>query len=76
MSRPPSAETQLRHLKRDHTKVTTDLADALTRCSEYRQRASKAEKEAAEWRQRFDLMLAFNFKVPPSSPASGGTVSE
>jgi predicted nucleic acid-binding Zn-ribbon protein len=63
----PSAETQLRHLRREHTKVTNDLANALTKCSEYRQRASKAESEVAEWKKRFDALLAMKPTVNPSS---------
>lgn len=67
MSRPQSSATQVRHLKAQLTKVTHDLSEALTRASEYRQRASKAETEAAEWRKRFDILLSKGVETKPAT---------
>lgn len=58
MSRPISPATELRNLRRDMKILRNQLSDALQRCSEYRGRLTKAETETADWRRRFDLLLA------------------
>ncbi|MBA8886104.1 putative transcriptional regulator [Dokdonella fugitiva] len=57
MSRTPSAETQLRNLKRHASDIEKRLAESLRASGAYRARATKAEQEAAEWRRRFDELL-------------------
>jgi chromosome segregation ATPase len=58
MSRKPSAETELRHVKRQLKAHDTALKETRIQLNEYRGRATKAESEAADWRKRFDLLLA------------------
>lgn len=57
MSRKPSAETELRWAKSDLKSLRKDHGALAAKCEHYRIRATKAEQELAEWRQRFDLLL-------------------
>ena len=57
MSKLPSEATQIRYLKRELSDLRSELANALTSTATYRARATKAEREAAEWKQRFDILL-------------------
>jgi hypothetical protein len=57
MAREPSTETKLRTAKADIRRLYIELARANQAASEYRARATKAEQEAAEWKQRFDVLL-------------------
>lgn len=57
MSRMPSEATQLRTAKSEIRSLekALDQSRALTR--ELNARATKAEKESAEWKERFDILL-------------------
>jgi hypothetical protein len=57
MAKSPSVETQLRTAKADIRRLHIELNRAAQSVSDYRSRATKAEQEAAEWKQRFDLLL-------------------
>lgn len=65
MSRKPSPETEVRYLRAElrreqklhgHTKMDRDG---------YRTRATKAEQECAEWKRRFDVLLARTPEIKP-----------
>jgi hypothetical protein len=58
VSKKPSVETELKTVKRMLRDMTERETRAVNTCELYRQRATKAEQEAAEWRRRFDLLLA------------------
>lgn len=66
MSRQPSAETQLRNLRAEMRDLSKQLAGTVKDREVYRIRATKAEQECAEWRRRFDLLLA---RVPANESA-------
>ena len=57
MPREASAETKLRTAKADIRRLHIELNRANKSANEYRARAAKAEQEAAEWKQRFDILL-------------------
>lgn len=57
MSKAPSEATQIRNLKRDLTEARSVNSNCLRSLGEYRSRATKAEQEAKEWRDRFDTLL-------------------
>lgn len=57
MSRKPSAETELRNVKRELKRAREACADMRAELDGFRARATRAEQEAAEWRRRFDLLL-------------------
>jgi len=63
MSKAPSDKTLLQTERR----LTRDLRVELERykqfCAEYRMRASKAEADAAEWKNRFDVLLSKGFEA-------------
>lgn len=57
MGRVPSTETQLRNLKRELSREI-DRANGFARDRDaYRARATRAEQEVAEWKNRFDALL-------------------
>ena len=56
--RKPSDATQVRQLKSELRRAKAELAQANSAVHIYRGRATKAESEAADWRRRFDLLLA------------------
>lgn len=58
MSKAPSEATQIRTLKRQLLDTEKCLGAIRTEASNYRTRATKAEQELAEWKQRFDLLLS------------------
>lgn len=53
----PSAETELRNLKRDYRDCQGIARKWESLAQEYRTRATKAEQEVAEWKRRFDVLL-------------------
>lgn len=57
MAKKPSAETQLRVLKRDLEAASRSAAKFAAAAETYRVRATKAEQDAAEWKRRFDMLL-------------------
>ena len=58
MSRKPSPETELRNLRRSQNRLDKLAVHLSSERDRYRIRATKAEQEAAEWKQRFDALLA------------------
>jgi uncharacterized NAD(P)/FAD-binding protein YdhS len=64
MSKAPSAETQLRSVRRVLRQCQEDLIRTKQTAEGYRARSTKAEQEVAEWKQRFDAMLKI---VPPTT---------
>lgn len=65
MSRAPSEATQLRNAKSALKETQTLLRQAEQQRDAYRARATKAEQELAEWKQRFDLLLQTTAKKEP-----------
>ncbi len=65
MGRLPSAETQLRTLKRYVRELETENRNLRTNESGYRIRATKAEQEVSEWKKRFDALLFQGYKDSP-----------
>jgi len=68
MSKPPSDATLLRQAKRDNIELQKLLMEARRYRDEYRNRATKAEQECAEWKARFDLLLRQPQPVQAISP--------
>jgi hypothetical protein len=66
MSRLPSPETQLRTMRALLKRTQSDLATAKQQASEYRARATKAEQDATEWKQRFDILLRREERQAPA----------
>lgn len=58
MSRKPSPETELRTVRREIKRWKAGYDERVKDCTAFRLRAIKAEEEAADWRKRFDLLLA------------------
>lgn len=52
MAREPSTETQLKSARAELRKLRIDLLREQQQVAHYRARATKAEQEAAEWKQR------------------------
>lgn len=70
MGKPRSIETQLRNLKSDYRRAEArihQLRNSLTEAEAERdaevKRTDAAEKEVAEWKARFDALLA---RTPPT----------
>lgn len=59
MSRAPSEKTQLANLRREIKSLSQRCIDLTQSCTEYRNRATRAEQSCAEWKQRFDKLLEF-----------------
>lgn len=57
MSRMPSEATQLRTAKSEIKRLEGKLAQEGALAREFRVRATKAEQEVAEWKERFDILL-------------------
>ena len=57
MSRPPNPATELRNLRRMLRDAHKTASTETIRANHYRERATKAEQECAEWRRRFDALL-------------------
>ena len=58
MSKPQSPATELRYVRADLREHEKLLKECRAQLEHYRGRASKAEADAAEWKQRFDRLLA------------------
>jgi hypothetical protein len=58
MSRAPSDKTALLTARREIKRLTGELNSAKAAWSGYRERATRAEMDASDWRKRFDLLLA------------------
>lgn len=70
MARLPSTETQLRNAHRQLREARGQVATLERTAETYRQRATKAEQEVAEWKRRFNALLA---RTPKSVPSSSGS---
>ena len=64
MPRQPSTETQLRTAKADIRRLNIELQRAQQQVSAYRERATKAEQDAAQWKHRFDILLVITKDGP------------
>lgn len=58
MSRLPSEKTQLATARRETKKLLLEVSKLKSDMEYYRRRAIKAEQEVAEWKARFDALLA------------------
>lgn len=65
MSRPPSPATEIRTLKRELKAATADAAEYRLQARFAEGRLTKAQQEVAEWKRRFDTLLA---NIPASQP--------
>ncbi len=61
--RKPSAETELRTVRRELKLCKAERTKDVTLMQQYRARATKAEQELATWKQRFDRLLWSTGKV-------------
>lgn len=57
MARLPSEKTQLANARRTIRELLQQRSDLELERNKYRIRATQAEQEAAEWKQRFDKLL-------------------
>lgn len=57
MSKLPSEATQIRSLKRQLAEAERESKARAAETATYRARATKAEQELKEWKDRFDLLL-------------------
>lgn len=57
MSKTPSAEAQLKTLKRELKDAIQAKERVRMEAEAYRSRATKSEQENAEWKRRFDALL-------------------
>jgi hypothetical protein len=57
MAKAPSIETQLKTARAELRKFHINLLREQQQVAHYRARATKAEQEVAEWKQRFDILL-------------------
>lgn len=64
MSRQPSEATQLRSLKAENKVLRSQVTRLQVEIQMSRGRATVAEKETAEWKRRFDLLLERTPKEP------------
>lgn len=67
MSKPPSDKTMLLSARRELRRCQEDLARLRLTAEQYRVRATKAEQEAAEWKERFDSLLRVKISPPPAA---------
>lgn len=58
VGRLPSDKTMLANLRRELKRARKDLSERSLACDQYRRRATQAEQELAEWKKRFDALLA------------------
>lgn len=70
MPRQQSDATALRQEKSLTRTLDKELTKVRQELQHYRQRASKAEAEASEWKTRFDKLLERSPAVPLISPTS------
>jgi outer membrane murein-binding lipoprotein Lpp len=59
VSRAPSEKTQLATAKRMVRDLQTEVRNLAAEVRGYRARATQAEQQCAEWKQRFDKLLEF-----------------
>ena len=62
--RKPSVETQLGLTRSELKRSMVDRLNLTNEVAGYRRRATKAEQECAEWKARFDLLLARTPEIP------------
>lgn len=62
--RKPSAETEVRSLRRELAEVKALSAQRGIEANTFRSRATRAEQEVAEWKRRFDALLARTPELP------------
>jgi phage shock protein A len=62
--REPSPATEIRNLRRALAQTRDGAARAVSERDAFRARATKAEQEVAEWKRRFDLLLARTPEAP------------
>ena len=67
MSKQPSEKTQLASERRHNKRLLGEMHAVVRERDSYRIRATKAEQELAEWKKRFDLLLA---RTPPVNGGS------
>ena len=63
MPKKPSAETELRTVKRELRETRAVLAKATRERDVYRARLTRAEQKVSEWVKRFDSLLERTPKV-------------
>lgn len=56
--RKPSPETEVRNLRRELSRANEELRSLRLIAGREQARGVKAEAECAEWKRRFDLLLA------------------
>jgi len=64
MSKPPSEATQLRTAKREAKELTGENWRLRNEVDHFRARATKAEQQCAEWKERFDILLRRDQEKP------------
>lgn len=64
MGKQPSDKTTIANLRRELKEARKNLSERSLSCDQYRRRATQAETELAEWKRRFDQLLA---RTPPVS---------
>lgn len=64
MAKKPSAETEVKRLRAELKRAVAHSNDLAQKLMESRGQRTKAEQQAAEWRLRFDALLA---RVPVAS---------
>ena len=69
MPREASTETKLRTARANIKELQRALSEAEKQRTAYRERATKAEQEAAEWKRRFDILLL----ITKDGPKKDGT---
>lgn len=58
MGKAPSIATQNKTLRREAKRLRAELMRETARANANNQRAQAAERDAAEWRKRFDTLLS------------------
>lgn len=71
MSKAPSEKTQIRTLKRQLKDANAIAAEARMQARIAEGRLTKAQQECAEWKRRFDSLLAAGFKEPATAAYGG-----
>lgn len=71
MGKAPSIETQLRTAKSRIKELERSLSEAEKQRLAYRTRATQAEQESAQWKQRFDILLLITKDGPKATPKDG-----
>lgn len=71
MGRPASDKTLLASERRTNRRLMKDMHSVVRERDSYRIRATKAEQELAEWKKRFDLLLARTPQVSAGAKHEG-----